>query len=114
MQNLKIAGVVWGTLYLLGGVVSSFTLNKVDFYWSVAVLLLTFIAPLPLAISAFWTPTLSGSGLLLCIVLCAIIFVHLFGVKEGVPPRAVYLYIPHLVFGLAFLATRRDATAKAG
>ena len=113
MRYLKIAGIVWSLLYLLGGIVNSFTLNRVDFYLSLVVLLLTFIAPLPLTITAFWSPVLSGSGLLLCIVVCAVIFVHLFGVKEGVPPRAVYLYIPHLVFGLAYLATRQDTASRA-
>ena len=104
VKAIKFAGLVWGILYFGFGVVSSFTLNSVDFASSIALLAFTFIFPLPFSVVAFWYPKVIGIALSLSIILCVAVLVSSDGLKDTLTASpGIRFYIPHALFAVAYL-----------
>ena len=104
MKAIQIAGTVWSLLYFGFGVLSSFTLNGIDFWSSITLLVFTFLFPLPLATIAFWYPKSAGIALFLSAVLCITVLIFLDGAKDTFTASpGVRFYIPHVVFALAYV-----------
>ncbi len=108
MKFLKGAGIAWGLIYFAVGAISSFTLNSVDFWSSITLLTLTFLLPLPVSVVAFWFPRTAGIALILSVVLCVTTLFYSSGVKDTLTAfPGIRFYIPHLVFSVAYIMTRR-------
>jgi hypothetical protein len=83
MKLIKDLGIGWGTIYLVVGVLSSFTINNIHPYSNIVLLSVTFLLPLPLSIIAVWFPRIAGTGLILCVIVAAVIVLFLYGVKDA-------------------------------
>ena len=104
IELLNLAGVAWGLIYFGIGAISSFTLNSIDFWSSVAGLFVIFLLPLPIAVAAFWFPRVAGIALIVCSAIGVVIAVLLFGIKDTVTASpGIRLYIPHLVFAVTYI-----------
>jgi hypothetical protein len=104
MKAILIAGIVWGLLYFGFGVLSSFTLNGIDFWGSITILGFTFLFPLPLAIVAIWYPKSTSVALFLSTILCVTVIICMAGVREAFTASpGVRLYIPHVIFALVYV-----------
>jgi len=115
MKALKYIGIAWGLIYLVVGVLSSFTINNIDTYSSIMFLVLTFLLPLPITIVGVWFPKSAGVALVLCVVVSAAAFFFLYGTKDAVTALSKGFYIPHLVFGVAYImAGRASKNANSG
>jgi hypothetical protein len=111
METIKFAGVAWSLLYFGFGVISSFTLNGIDFWSSITLLAFTFIFPFPLAIVGFWYPKSTGIALLLSTVLCVTLLICSDGVKDTFTASpGIRFYIPHVVFAVAYLISGSVST----
>ncbi len=104
MKSLKYIGIAWGFIYLVVGVLSSFTINNIDTYSSITLLALTFLLPLPVMVAALWFPKTGGTALILSLVTCIVTLIHLTGLKDtATASPGIWLYIPHLIFGAAYI-----------
>jgi ABC-type Mn2+/Zn2+ transport system permease subunit len=67
MKFVKAIAILWGMVYVVVGLLKAFTLNSVDFWASIVLLLSLFLLPLPLAIAAIWLQKSAGFALLACV-----------------------------------------------
>lgn len=113
MKALKYIGIAWGLIYLVVGILGSFTINKIDTYSSITLLVFTFLLPLPATVVALWFPKAAGTALILSLLICSVTLVHLTGFKDAATASpGIRLYIPHLIFGMVYLmAGRRSKNA---
>jgi hypothetical protein len=111
MKLLKFLGIAWGIAYFVVGVLSSFTINSIDTYSSIALLTLTFLLPLPLTVIGVWFPKTTGVALILCVMVSGAIFLFLYGAKDTATAYSKGFYIPHMVFGVAYLLAGRGTSS---
>jgi hypothetical protein len=107
MKALQIIGIIWGAIYFVFGVASSFSLNGVDAAASIGLLLLTFLLPLPITLSARRFPKTSGVLLILCALASGAILLADHGIADTVTAFRTGFYIPHLILGVAYILTGR-------
>ena len=108
MKAFKCTGIAWGMIYFAVGIISSFTINSIDFWSSITLLVFTFLLPLPITVVAFWFSKSAGIALIISAVLCVAILVYLSGVKDTMTASpGVKFYIPHLIFALAYIIAGR-------
>jgi len=101
---LNLAGISWGLIYVAVGAISSFTLNSIDFWSSVALLFLVFLLPLPITVLAVWFPRVAGIALIVCAAIGVVIAILLSGIKDIVTASpGIRLFIPNFVFAVAYI-----------
>ena len=120
MKYIKIAGVAWGFIYFVIGVIFSFTLGSIDFWSGAAVYLALFLLPLPIAFVAVWFPRIAGLALIACAAVSVTISVVV-AISSGSTPDLAGLckftmyHVPHLVFAAAYIkAGRASKNADSG
>ena len=113
---LNIVGIVWGLIYLVVGVASSFTIGSNDSWSSIALLFLVFLLPLPITVVAVWFPKATGIALIVSAAFSVVILSFLSGIKETMTASpGIRLFIPHFVFAVAYiLAGWTTKTSQAG
>jgi F0F1-type ATP synthase membrane subunit a len=110
MKVLKYIGIAWGLVYLVVGILSSFTINNIDTYSSIALLALTFLLPLPITVAALWFPKTAGAALILSLAIGVATLVHLTGFKDAATASpGIWLYILHFLFGVAYIIAGRTS-----
>lgn len=111
MKYLKVAGIVWGLVYLAVGAIKSFTLNSLDFWSGVLFLGATFLLPLPIALVAIWFPRVAGKALWGCfavsigVVAYIVISDRQFSLGSWMAfIAATFLFsAPHVLFGAGYI-----------
>jgi hypothetical protein len=103
MKLVTVIGITWGIIYFVFGLLSSFTINSIDTYSSIALLVLTFLLPLPLTVAAVWFPKTAAVALILCVPISGAIFLLLYGVRETGTAFSRGFYVPHLILGVAYI-----------
>ena len=63
-----VLGVIYGTVAFVIGIAASFTLNGIDLVESFVVLVMGFLAILPIAIAAIWKPRASAVLVAICLL----------------------------------------------
>ncbi len=115
MKYLKVAGIVWGLVYLAVGAIKSFTLNSLDFWSGVAFLGATFLLPLPIALVAIWFPRIAGKALLGCFAVSMGVVAYIvasdrqfsLGSWMGFIAATFLFNAPHLLFGAGYIRLAR-------
>jgi hypothetical protein len=115
MKFVKAIAILWGMVYVVVGLLKAFTLNSVDFWASIVLLLSLFLLPLPLAIAAIWLQKSAGFALLACVAvgLVAAGVVAVTRPSASQSDKVIFLasiamwMIPHVIFALAFILTAR-------
>jgi hypothetical protein len=108
MKYMKLAGIAWGLIYFVMGVVFSFTLGSNDLWSGLTVYLALFLLPLPITFAALWLPGIAGKALIACAAVSLAVSV-VDTISSGSAPDllgackfAVY-HVPHLVFAAAYI-----------
>ena len=115
MKYVKVGGFVWALIYFVIGILSSFTLNHVDFWTSLALVLNLFLFPLPIAIIAVWSQRVAGTSLLLCFAVNLLVTGVALGSRpsmsiadKGTSVAHIAVYsIPHLTYATFYILTGR-------
>lgn len=107
MKPVKVLAVIWAFVYLLVGLVKSFTMGSIDFWSSFVLLLCMFVLPLPVTFVGFWLEKVAGI-LLLCSSLASLIVAVTWTSINALDRfkffGAILLWtLPHLAFAAAYL-----------
>jgi len=111
VKYVKALAMTWALLYFITGFLKSFTLNSVDFWTSVALLLFLFVFPLPVIVIGFWFERAAGFSLSLCGVgsLLAGVVAALTRANASTSDKGTFLVfiaiwtVPHWAFSLAYI-----------
>ncbi len=116
MKYVKVVGFVWGLIYFVIGIVSSFTLSNINFWSSVALLFGLFLLPLPTAVIAVWFQRIAAAALLLCVAVSFVATGFVIASRpaisiadEGIVHAHIVLYSsPHLAFATIYILTGKS------
>jgi hypothetical protein len=112
-RAITVLGIIWGLVDFLFGLASSFTLNGNDFVAWLLALFLGFLAVLPVAILAAWSPTTSAALLLVCVVVVECVGFAVGGFRRAAG-MGLTLALPDIVLicGYVYVGRARRKTAQ--